>query len=258
MLAGLGAAQACTLDAAVEAAPWTSRWREVDSQGRTVVREHGTLAHVAAQLSGQGCSWGRWSARITAEQGWRDYDGQSSSGQALATRSDLRQQGAALQWLPWGNASWQLGARLRWQRVQRDIQSTATASGYPERFDTLHAALVLGVGGTLASTPITWNVEVAAGGGPGGRLHVQLPGFDATTLRLGSSRLLQADARLQGPLGTVDSAWHWQAGLHASTERAGAGPAQALTRNGLLAGGALQPATQQRSLGLSAALIHRF
>lgn len=258
LTAAAGGAAACTLDAALEAAPWASRWREVDAQGRTLVREHGTLTHAAAQLTGQACAWGPWSARLTAEHGDRDYDGQTNSGMTLSTRSRLQQQGLALQGLPWGNDHWRLGARLRWQRVNRDIQSTATASGYPERFDTLQAALVLALTGALGRMPVTWNVELAAGGGPAGRMRLQLPGYDAATLRLGSSRLLQADAQLQGPLGTADSGWQWQAGLHASSERASAGPVQALTRNGLVVGGASQPATRQQSLGLSAGIVHRF
>lgn len=258
LTSGAGAAAACTLEASLEAAPWVSRWREVDAQGRTLLREHGTLTHAAARLAGRACRWGPWSAQLSAEQGDRDYVGQTNSGQALTTRSRLQQQGLALQGLPWGTDRWRLGARLRWQRVHRDIQSTATASGYPERFDTLQAALVLDLAGTVGRSPITWNVQLAAGGGPGGRLRLQLPGYDTATLRLGDSRLLQADAVLQGPLGTADGSWQWRAGLHAGSDRAGAGPVQALTRNGLVVGGASQPATRQHSLGLSAGVVHRF
>lgn len=246
------------MDASLDAAPWASRWRELDAQGRTLLREHGTLIHAGAQLSGQNCRWGPWSAHFSAEHGDRAYDGQTNSGSALTTSSRLQQQGLVLQWLPWGPGPWRLGARLRWHRVDRDIQSTAAASGYPERFDTVQTALVLGLSGPVGHSPITWNVQLAAGGGPGGRLRLQLPGYDSARLRLGSSRLLQADAQLQGPLGAGDSRWQWRAGVHFSGDRAGAGPVQAITRNGLLVGGASQPATRQSGLGLTAALVHRF
>ncbi|MFT3816998.1 MAG: hypothetical protein QM750_05130 [Rubrivivax sp.] len=218
------------------------------------MRERGSLQAAAVTLQGQDCGWsapGPWSATLSAARGERRYDGQTSSGQALRTRSDWQQTGLVLQVLPWGDERWRLGARLRWQRLERDIRSTAAAMGYPERFDAAQAVLVGRLGGRLDAAPLQWDVQLALGGGPGGRMRLQLPGLDPTTLRLGSSRLLQLDARLQGRLAP---AWRWQLALQAVSERAGAGPARAITRNGQIVGGAQQPATRQSGLGLSLGL----
>ena len=218
------------------------------------MRERGSLRAAALSLQGQDCAWnwtGPWSATLSAARGQRHYDGQTSNGQALQTRSDLQQTGLVLQALPWGGERWRLGARLRWQRVERDIRSTAAAAGYPERFDTVQAALVGRLSGSLDAAPLRWELQLALGGGPGGRMRLQLPGLDATTLRLGSSRLLQMEARLHGPLAP---AWRWQLALQAGSERAAAGPARALTRNGQIVGGAQQPATRQSALGFSLGL----
>lgn len=248
-------ATACTWQASAELGPLASRWRETDSDGQTLLQEHGTLAQAATTVSGQGCPLGPWSATLAHSRGNRQYDGQSSNGAALQTRSRLQHTGLTLQALPWGDEVWRLGLRLRWQRVDRDIQSTATALGYPERFDTVQAALVAGLSGPWRSGPLRWDLQLALGGGPGGHVKLQLPGLDAATLRLGSSRLAQLDLGLQGP---VARGWQWRLGLQAQAEHAGAGPARALTRNGQVVGAASQPATWQSSLGLGLALQHRF
>ncbi len=256
-------AAACSLQTAAELGPLASRWHETGAQGETLVRERGSLRAAALSVQGQDCGWralGPWSATLATASGARDYDGQTSGGHALQTRSDLRQTGLVLQALPWGDERWRLGARLRWQRVERDIRSTATAAGYPERFDTAQAALVGRIsGGWNAAAlqplqrlqPLQWDLQLALGGGPGGRMRLQLPGLDPATLRLGSSRLWQIEARLHGPLAP---AWRWQLALQAGSERAAAGPAGALTRNGQIVGGAQQPATRQQALGLSLGL----
>ncbi|MCA0239677.1 MAG: hypothetical protein LCI02_02370 [Proteobacteria bacterium] len=268
MLAPALPAAACTLQWAADAGPLASRWHETGAQGETLVRERGSLQAAALALQGQDCAWrwaGPWSATLSAARGGRDYDGQTSSGQALQTRSDLQHTGLVLQALPWGDEHWRLGARLRWQRVARDIRSTAAAAGYPERFDTAQAALVGRLSGSLdgsldrssATAPAPplqaaqWELQLALGGGPGGRLRLQLPGLDPATLRLGSSRLLQFEARLHGPLAP---AWRWQLALQAGSERAAAGPLQALTRNGQIVGAAQQPATRQSVLGIAIGL----
>jgi hypothetical protein len=247
-------AAACSLQTAAELGPLASRWHETGAQGETLVRERGSLSAAALTVQGQDCGWralGPWSATLAAARGQRDYDGQTSGGQALQTRSDLQQTGLVLQALPWGDERWRLGARLRWQRVERDIRSTAAAAGYPERFDTAQAALVGRLGGSWSAAPLQWDLQLALGGGPGGRMRLQLPGLDPATLRLGSSRLLQMEARLHGPLAP---AWRWQLALQAGSERAAAGPARTLTRNGQIVGGAQQPATRQSALGLSLGL----
>lgn len=248
-------ALACTWQANAEAGPLASRWHETDGDGRTLVRERGTLVMAAATLAAEGCRYGPWSATLSHSRGNRHYDGQANNGAALQTHSRLQHSGLALQAMPWGDETWRLGARLRWQRIDRDIQSTAAALGYPERFDTLQAAVVAGLSGPRGASPLRWDLQLAVGGGPGGHLKLQLPGLDAATLRLGSSRLAQLELGLQGPLA---GAWHWRAGLSAHAEHAGAGPAKAITRNGQIVGAASQPATRQHSLGLTLALQHAF
>lgn len=254
--AGVGTPlQACTLAAAAELGALDSRWRETAADGGTLLREHGVLAQAAFELAGDGCGRGPWRLRLDHAGGDRRYDGRTTSGAPLQTRSDLREQGLTLQWLPLGAGRWRAGTRLRWHRSEREIRSTATALGYPERHDATQLALVLTAEGDVHGPALRWGVELAAGGGPAGRMKLALPGYDRSNLRLGSSRLLQAGLHLQGE---AAPAWDWRLGLQHLAERRAAGETTALTRNGLVVGGVSQPATRQGATQIAAALVWRF
>lgn len=269
LLAGPAPAQACERYAALDMGALRSDWREwltasasAAATATPLVREQGTLGSLLAEGGSRGCGRGDWSLGVALDAGRRDYRGQSSSGRPLQTRSDLDQLALQARWLPWSTATgslplrWQAGLGLRLRRLERDIRSTGDVLGYPERFDTAQAALLL-----AASAPLgpgsAWQARAEAwfGGGPGGRVTLRLPGFDEARLRLGSSRIGVARLTLRREFA---DGWAARLALQASDERFRAGPEQALTRNGLLAGSAAQPATQQRALGLGLGLERRF
>ena len=258
LLAAAGPLAACTWSTGLEAGVQDSRWRETDAEGRALLHERGTLTATHFALEASGCRLGEASLRPALAGGSRHYDGQTSAGNALSTRSDVREQGLTLQALPWAwgsarsGASVQAGARLRWQRSERDIRSTATALGYPERQQRLQAALVLAARGTGPLPGWHWRAELAAGAGPAGRMKVLLPGYDPATLKLGSSRLLQAGLHIGGALAP---GWSWQVGVEHDREQRSAGEPTALRRQGQVVGGALQPATRESATRLAAGLV---
>lgn len=257
-MAAAGPLAACTTaSTALEAGAQDSRWRETDAEGRALLHEQGTLAASRMVIEARGCRLGEASLQLALAGGNRRYDGQTSAGNTLVTRSDVREQALTLQVLPWAwdapgsGATVQAGARLRWQRSERDIRSTATALGYPERHQRLHAALVLAARGAGPAEGWHWRAELAAGGGPAGRMKVALPGYDPARLELGSSRLLQAGVQLGGALAP---GWSWQVALAHDREQRSAGEPTALRRQGQVVGGVLQPATRESATRLTAGL----
>lgn len=246
---------ACTPTATAEVGALDSQWRETGADGGTLLREHGVLAQAALELAADGCTHGPWRLRLEQAAGDRRYDGRSTTGAPLQTRSDLREQGLTLQWLPLGPGRWRAGARLRWQRSERDIRSTSTALGYPERHDALQLALVLAAAGEVSGPALRWGAELAAGGGPAGRMKLALPGYDRSTLHPGPSRIWQLALRLEGD---TAPGWGWRLGLNHTADRRAAGDPVALTRNGRVVGGVSQPATRQSATQLAAALVWRF
>jgi hypothetical protein len=258
LLGTAGPLAACTWSTGLEAGVQDSRWRETDDQGRTLLHERGTLAATQLAVEARDCRLGEASARLSLAGGSRRYDGRTSAGNALTTRSDVREQGLTLQVLPWAwgapgsGATVHAGARLRWQRSERDIRSTATALGYPERHQRLQAALVLGAHGSGPASGWHWRAELAAGGGPAGRMEVSLPGYDPATLKLGSSRLLMARLHIGGALAP---GWSWQLAVEHDRERRSAGEPTALRRQGQVVGGVLQPASREAATRLVAGLI---
>lgn len=234
-----------------------SQWQEFSAQGQALLREQGTLKVAGLQLAGR-CRTLDWSAHWTLSRGERDYDGRTSTGVRLQTHSRLEAQHFALQaWLPL-HSDWSLGAQWGYRDVQRDIASQGNVLGYPERFGYWQAAL-----GARYQTALTERVQLAvsgwAGGGPGGRVRVDLPRADPVTLPLGASRLWALGVELGSPAATLaQPGWSWQLGLAYRHERTSAGDARTLVRNGLAVGAALQPRTVQRHLGGSAGLTYRF
>lgn len=258
-LAGMAAAANCsslpTLGALAGAE--RSQWEEFNAQGRSLLREQGTLKTAGLQLAGR-CRTVDWAAHWTLGRGDRDYDGMTNTGAPFQTHSRLQAQQLALQgWLP-VHAGWALGAQLGYRHIQRDIAGQGSVLGYPERFGYWQAALgaryQVALGAQLQLAVSGW-----AGGGPGGRVRVDLPRADPVTLPLGSSRLLALGVELGSPTAAlVQPGWSWQLGAAYRHERIGAGGARTLVRNGLPVGSALQPRIVQRHLGASAGATYRF
>ena len=232
-----------------------SQWEEFDAQGKSLVRERGSLQVAGLQASGR-CGTVDWSAQGSRSQGQRGYDGVTSTQAPLHTQSRLRVQALTMEaWLP-VSEGWAAGAQLGYSQIQRDIASAGNALGYPERFDALQAAL-----GVRYQTALGERVRLSAsgwlGGGPGGHVKVDLPRADPVTLPLGSSRLMALGLELNGGA-SAQPGWSWRAGVLYRREQTGAGDAQAITRNGVTVGAALQPRFVQRHLGTTAVLAYRF
>lgn len=241
----------------LEAGALRSQWQEFDARGRPLVREQGLLQRGALTLE-LPCGALRWSAQWALGQGRRAYDGVSNLGQPVATASAIEASELALQGLQTLDAHWSWGLALRHRRLRREIAGSGAVLGYTERFSDWQAALVL-----RHERPLTPGTTLSAsawvGGGPGGRLALQLPRSDPAVLELGPSRWV----RLALQIGRAEPpeprpGWTWQLGLHYEKERMDAGPARSLVRGGQPAGAALQPRTVQSALGLQLSLRYRF
>lgn len=239
-----------------------SRWQEHDAQGRRLLREQGTLATVSVAAVGR-CAGLDWQATLAAAQGQRAYSGSSSTGMPIRTHSGIHRQVLHLQaMLPLAPTAdgWSAGLRLGHRWLARDLAGVGAVQGYGERFASWQLAAGLARSldlGPWAGAPLALDAALWLGGGPPGRMVLNLPHADAATLHLGASQLLQL--RLGLCNGSVaqcrpDGGRPWRIDLTWQQERAGAGPAQALWRNGVLVGGAAQPATRQQALGLQATL----
>lgn len=232
-----------------------SRWEELDTHGKSLVRERGTLKLAGLQGSGR-CGAVEWTAQWARSQGGRSYDGLTTTQAPLQTHSHVRAQTLTLAaWLPVHN-SWAVGAQFGHRQIQRDIASKGSVLGYPERFDYWQAAL-----GMRYQTALAEGLRLTASGwfgaGPGGRVRVDLPRADPVTLPLGSSRLLALGLQLDGGE-TAQSGWSWQAGVAYRREEIGAGMPETISRNGVTVGAALQPRVVQQHFGATAILKYRF
>lgn len=259
LLAGMSSAAAAmpcgTPVVTVLAGVERSQWEEFDAQGKSLVRERGTLKVAGLQASGR-CSRLDWTAQWTRSQGQRDYDGVTTTQAPLQTQSQLRTQALTVSaWLPISKG-WAVGAQLGHRQIQRDIASKGNVLGYPERFDYLQAAL-----GARYQAVLGEQMRLIASGwlgaGPGGQVKVDLPRADPVTLPLGASRLLALSVQLEGGE-SVQPGWSWQAGVAYRREQTSAGATELISRNGVIVGAALQPRFVQQHLGASAGLAYRF
>lgn len=263
LLAAAAPALGCGWSAAVQPLAEDSRWDEDAGNGARPVRERGVLRGVGIALRAD-CALGEFAVAAERARGERDYDGRSSSGAAVVSRSALR----TTAWHGWWwspaaggtTAGWRWGALVRWREVSRAIGSAGGALGSDEIHSYAQAALavryMLPVGSDVAAAASSWRLEAAAGGGPPGRMALRLPTADAATLRLGSSRLLLLGAAWESAPSARGASW--LAGVRWTLEHTGAGAAQALLRHGVVVGGAVQPATRQSSLSATAALRWTF
>lgn len=234
-----------------------SRWAERDAQGRTLVREHGSLATVEVSATTE-CAGFQVSGSGTLAHGGRGYDGQSSRGAPLQTTSQIDDRHWAVEVMRPVNDRTALGARLGYREIHRDIADAGPVLGYPEVFRFWQAGLI--ARHELWATP-AWRLAVSGewGGGPAGRLDLRLPTADPARIRLGASRYAAASLALRSA-GADSGApgWRWQVALNYRHERLEAGEPAALFRNGVLVGGAVQPATRINSLRVVAGARYRF
>jgi hypothetical protein len=174
------AAQALALDLAVS--QQQQSWREWASDGRRLVDESGPLRGLSAAQRwsvGEATSIG---VAAGAHWGQRDYDGLSSRGQPVQTRSDIAQQmlrvdGATAMF----GDRWQSTAALEFWQWRRRLRGTDTAAGYPERYR--QGLALLGV--RWSGEPTSWQARAELAWGSGGRNRVALPGRDEASLPLG-------------------------------------------------------------------------
>ena len=232
-----------------------SLWREIDAQGRTLVRERGTLAYAALEGSVR-CGNTDWSAQWRHGQGERDYDGVTNTHGPLRTSSAVSDDELGLSAMAQRGERWALGARLGYRQLQRRIDSTDKVQGFPERYRYGQAAL-----GARYQTQTAGHLQVGAtvwlAAGPGGSVRVQWPDAQALTLPLGPS--LAVEARLQvGSTPAERPNWCWRMGLNWRGERLGAGASRELLRNAGVAGTAAQPQTRQLQAVFDAGLSRAF
>lgn len=228
-----------------------SQWDETSAQGRTLVRERGTLKSAGITADGACARW-PWRLALTRSTGARAYDGVTSTNFPLQTSSSISITDVAAQvWTP-ALARWSGGLRVNHRQLDRDIASVGLVRGYPERFGYWQAAAGIrhetALGEALVLTGEAW-----IGGGPAGTMTLRLPNADPARLTLGSSRLVEIALQLGSAAG-----WSWHARLDYQWQAIAAGPVATLFRNGVPVGGAAQPATRQQALGVGAAVQYRF
>lgn len=233
-----------------------SYWKEFDAQGRRLLRERGSLRMAGVQLAGQCPSWD-WSAQAQWSQGERAYDGQTNTQASFRTHSNLHVQRLSFQaWLPM-HEHWALGMQATHARIDRDIAGQGNVLGYPERFSYWQASLGARYQGRW-SDQLRWSTSGWLGAGPAGRMQLDLPRYDPITLPLGASRTVALSLDVAGGAHPQQPGWSWRGGLSYRFERTAAGPARALTRNGIPAGVVLQPRFEQQHWGAHVGASYRF
>lgn len=237
---------------AIEAAAVHSRWREFDAKGQALLLERGTLWRRGFGVTSD-CLGGETVLAWRRTSGSRSYDGLSSVGASIQTRSRLQADEWQLsQRLPI-SGPWSVAARLSSHRLNRDLAGVGAVQGYPESYSYWQAALGARFETPLATTTRTGLLLVAnawLGGGPAGRLDLRLPSADPIRLALGRSRTAELALRLRTAT-PASLAWHWDVGFEQRSTLMAAGPPGALMRNGALVGGAAQPRTRQGELALA-------
>lgn len=230
-----------------------SDWDEFDALGRHLLRERGTLRESALGAAGK-CGVWALRARLAQASGSRAYDGVSTVGEPISTTSRLRIDTFHIETTCCQATGWQAGARLGRRLTHRDIASAGPVLGYPERFKA-----------TLAEIGVRWQgpetvghdlaLQAWVGTGPRGRVSIDLPHVDPTTLDLGRSRSLAFGAEVGPAPQSTRSRFGWQARLGWAVLETAAGPASALTRNGLVVGGAAQPRTRASEWKLGVSML---
>lgn len=235
-------AQTCVADCAADwqfeagARAVESNWREMSPQGTVLLRESGQLRGPSLAVAAQCGGW-TGGVRGFVADGTRDYNGQTQSGVPLTTVSELRHNELTVEI---GRELWdgvELVGALRNVEVQRNILSTASVNGYPERYRWTVAAL-----GVRARWPVgerdALHVSATWGAGINQSMSVWLPSRDAATLPLGNIAENAVSLAWQHAL-----APNWALKVHwdAQQTRIGQGASAAIFRNGVPVGTAYQP-----------------
>jgi len=234
-----------------------SSWQEYDNQQRRLLRESGLLSVLQIGVQAE-CFGLGWEAGLHHAQGQREYVGNITTGGTIQTSSSIEQTELRVEGRKVIAPQWWLGGRLAYQQIERDLASAGAVLGYPELYRYWRAAL--GTGYRLwQGTDSRLLGDAWIGGGPGGRMLLRLPGDDPATLSLGSSRHVNIGLEWwsQRPPGGTPG-WSWHLRLEHGLEQIEAGSAQAITRNGIVVGAALQPKTRISGTGLSASLSYYF
>lgn len=234
-----------------------SHWTENSAQGKSLVRERGTLtrAGIAADLL---CDRWQWRLALARSEGRRAYAGVSTTNFPIQTHSDLAITDASvLGWAPIVER-WAGGLRLSHRAIHRDIAGTGRVRGYPEQFTYWQMATGLRYERPLRPG-IVISTEGWLGGGGRGTLSLSLPNADQAQLSLGNSRLAEVALQISSPvLAPAGRGWSWHVRTDYQWQGIAAGTATTLMRNGVPVGSALQPETRQRTLGLDIGAGYRF
>lgn len=225
-----------------------SDWREFSPQGTALLHESGLLRGSALDAEVQ-CNGWRLALHGVGVDGIRDYIGQTQTGVLLTTVSELRHSDYALEM---GRTLWEgveLVGSLRAVEVQRNILSTATVNGYPERYRWSVAALGARVRWPLGDHDVL-HAGATWGTGQNQSMTVWLPYRDAATLSLGeiTETALSLTWRHElAPQWALVTQWEVQ------QTRIGQGATGAIFRNGVPVGVAYQPQAEmsQQHLGLT-------
>jgi hypothetical protein len=214
-----------------------SHWTEFAASGRKLVHETGALNGVVVSVDSRCNSW-VYQAQVLGLKGHRSYDGQTNTGVAVKSQSQLRQLGWNFQ-SGWNiNEAWQLRGRLSGLTTWRDIASAGGASGYPERFDWTLASLGAQWQTTLGQSH--WVLGVWSGMQLNSSMRFNLPGSDQTRLSLGSIRTNELVAAWHTQIGP---SWHLAVDTGYRRTDIHQGPFGVIQRNGVAVGAATQPRT---------------
>ncbi len=211
-------------------------------------RLNGTELHISHRFG----DWS-WSGQWAQQQGSRDYLGETSLGQPIATNVAISMRtlgaSAAYHWTPALSAA----LRLEHRRTDRIIASVGTAAGYPEQFNWLLASV--GVRGQLELPGSQLHGSVWWGLGPPATMQLSLPGRDPANLS--SGRITQSEVQLAWvtPLGT-DASLRVNTGWQETSVAEGV--AAVILRSGVPVATARQPHTRMTHRPLGVGLEVRF
>jgi hypothetical protein len=226
LVAGSAVAAAWRLEAGLQA----HTLEETSASGARLVREHGFAPVLGVALHHRLAEPWSVTGRLSGWHGHADYDGRTQAGQPVASRThtgSLAAQGR----LVGQPAAWRVEAGVHWEAFDRRIQGSAGALGLDEQLQ--QARLDLGAGWQHGP----WDGLLRLTWGERGRLRVRFGGaaFDEAHLRSGTAHGIGLELSR-----TLAPGWNARLSLERLDVRASA--SAALTRAGLPAGSATQPA----------------
>lgn len=232
-----------------------SQWQEFSTKGQFLLEEKGTLKAERLNLNAF-CLGAEWHVDWSQAYGQRHYVGLTNKQQAATTTTDIQKQSVKVVLMIPLSTFWSAGMGLERRDTYRNIRSTDKASGYPEQFRQL-----TGLAGLRYKIPVGENANLTAsmwvGESFGGKVWLDLPNADPTTLTLGKGNLQEAILTWSRKT-SKQSSWFWAYTIHWRSTEKDAGPSTALKRNNRLIGSATQPRTVTQSIGLNAKIGYEF